>query len=238
METFQIETAQNIKIAQYPANLGDRILAYVIDAVVMFVYLILAGILLASLDVDRGESWTFILILGLPVFFYHLLFESLMNGQSLGKRAVRIRVVNLDGTKPGFEGYCIRWILRLVDISICLGGVAVLTILARGKGQRLGDIAAGTSVVTERKRDTLQATLTRDIPDGYVPKFPQVTVFGDRDMQTIKDFYDSARRNGDHGVIISLNDRIKKVAKITTDMNPLEFVDTAINDYIYYTQRV
>lgn len=212
-------------------------MAYLIDVMIIFTYYFLALILLVSLDLDFGDSWTFFLILGLPVFLYHLLFETLMNGQSIGKRAMKIRVVNLDGSRPGFGGYAIRWVLRLVDISICLGSVAIFTILARGKGQRLGDIAAGTSVISERRQATLWHTLMRDIPEGYTPKFPQVVVFGDRDMQTIKEVYDSARKNRDHGVIVTLSDRIKKVTKITTEMTPIDFVDTVINDYIHYTQN-
>ena len=57
-------------------------------------------------------------------------------------------------------------------------------------------------------------------------------------MQTIKELYDQARRNGNHQVILSLSNQIKKVTQITTAEKPLDFVDTVIKDYSYYTQQL
>ncbi|MEO1013332.1 MAG: hypothetical protein AAFX53_18715 [Bacteroidota bacterium] len=137
-----------------------------------------------------------------------------------------------------FSNYFVRWILRIIDVALSSGGVAVLTILIRGKGQRVGDIAAGTTVISERKRVFLKDTILRELPEGYVPRFPQVTVFQDGEIQTIKELYDSARANGNHNVIVSLSDKIKAVTKITTDLKPWDFVDIVIKDYNYYTQKL
>ena len=57
-------------------------------------------------------------------------------------------------------------------------------------------------------------------------------------MQTIKELFDSAKRNGDHNVILSLSNRIKKVTDISSELKPIEFVDVVIKDYNYYTQRL
>ncbi len=238
MEQFQIETAQNISINQNTAHLGDRMLAYIIDSFIITVYLILMIWMLVSMDVDFEDLWALYLLVSLPAFLYYPLLETFMDGKTVGKGLMHIRVVKLDGTKPGFASYVIRWILRIVDVTLSSGGVAVLTILFRGNGQRVGDIAAGTTVISEKKKVTLRDTLLRDLPEGYIPRYPQVTVFKDREMQTIKELYDSARRNGDHQVIISLSDRIKEVAQISTDSKPVEFVDLVIKDYNYYTQKL
>lgn len=238
MEQFQIETAQNISISQNTAHLGDRMLAYLIDSSIILVYMVLIILLLFALDVDFGDMWALYLLLSLPAFLYYVLLETFMNGQTLGKGVMQIRVVKLDGSKPGFASYFIRWILRIIDVVLTSGGVAVFTILIKGTGQRVGDIAAGTTVITEKKKIFLKDTLLRDLPEDYSPKFPQVTIFKDREMQTIKDLYDAAQRNGNHNVIVSLSDQIKKVTEIVTDLKPFEFVDIVIKDYNYYTQRM
>ena len=237
MEQFQIETAQNISISQNTAHLGDRMLAYLIDTFVVVVYYFLIIILLVSLDQDIRDMWSLYLLMSLPAFLYYLLFETFNNGKTIGKSAMKIRVVKLDGSNPSFASYFVRWILRIVDVSLTSGGVAVLTILIRGNGQRVGDIAAGTTVISEKQRITLNDTILREIPADYKPKFPQVTVFDDTEMQTIKNLFDSARRSGDHNVIVSLSNRIKEVTGISTNLMAVEFVEVVIKDYNYFTQQ-
>jgi uncharacterized RDD family membrane protein YckC len=238
MEQFQIETAQNISIGQNTAHLGERMLAYIIDSFLILVYTVLMFWLLFSLDIDFGDMWALYMVMNLPAFLYYVLLETFMNGKTVGKSMMHIRVVKLDGSKPNFSSYFIRWILRIVDVVLSSGGVAVLTILLRGHGQRVGDIAAGTTVISEKKRVSLKDTLLRDLPEGYVPVFPQVTVFKDREMQTIKELFDAAKRNGDHNVILSLNNQIMKVTEINTTMKPVDFVDVVIKEYNFYTQQL
>ncbi|MFT6796574.1 MAG: putative RDD family membrane protein YckC [Maribacter sp.] len=238
MEQFQIETAQNISINQNTAHLGDRILAFIIDTLIIVIYYVLMIWLLLALDVNTGDQWAIFMVAGLPAFLYYLVLEIIMDGKTIGKHLMQLRVVKLDGSKPDFSSYFIRWILRIVDISISSGGVAVFTILMRGKGQRVGDIAAGTTIISEKRRVFLKDTLLRELPQDYVPQFSQVTVFTDTEMGTIKNLYDKAKRNGDQNVILSLSTRIKKVTQIMSDKQPTDFVDVVIKDYCYYTQQL
>ena len=238
MEQIQIETAQNISIDQNTAHLGDRMLAYIIDSFIITIYMILVIWLLLALEIDFADMWALYLLLSLPAFLYYVLLETFMDGKTVGKNLMHIRVVKVDGSKPNFSSYFVRWILRIIDVVLTSGGVAVLTILIRGKGQRVGDIAAGTTVISEKKRVTLKDTLLRELSEDYAPSFPQVTIFKDREMQTIKELFDSAKRNGDHNVILSLSTQIKKVTDITTSLQPIEFVDIVIKDYNYYTQQL
>ncbi|WP_338731226.1 RDD family protein [Mangrovimonas cancribranchiae] len=238
MEEFQIETAQNVGIHQQVANIGDRILAYLIDSVIVFAYMVSIIIILNALDVDMFDSWAVFLLLSLPAFMYYVLFETFWDGKTIGKHVVKIKVVKLDGTKPAFSNYLIRWLLRIVDVSISTGGIAVLTILIKGNGQRLGDIAAGTTVISEKTKISIQETLMQELPDNYVPTYSQVTIFSDTEMQTIKNLYDKAVRKGQHNIVLALYKQLKSVMQVEPIEKPVDFVSIVIKDYNYYTQKM
>ena len=79
MNEIQIETAQNISIHQNAAHLGDRMLAYIIDSIVIFVYTLLMILLLVYMNITFEDMWHLYLIVTLPAFFYYLLLEYFMN---------------------------------------------------------------------------------------------------------------------------------------------------------------
>ncbi len=239
MDNFQIETAQNIRIRQNAATVSDRILAFLIDIFIIAGYGILVLLLLNSLGYKPSKSLIVVYVLfGLPIFLYNLLFEVLMNGQSPGKHFLHIRVTKIDGSKPTFGSYLIRWMLRLVDISMASGSVALLTILLNGKGQRLGDLAAGTTVISEKKQITINDTLNVDLKENYIPSFPQVTLLNDTDIQTIKNLYTTALKKKNYTTINALKDKIIELTYIKTNLKSVDFVDIIIKDYNYYTQEM
>ncbi len=237
MDNFQIETAQNIGIHQNIAGIGDRILAFLLDLAIIIAYIILTTFAIAGLGLEGGSLWVYYLVIGLPVFLYYLVWETFNKGQSPGKAAMNLRVVKLDGSRPGFSQYIIRWLLRIIDISITSGGVAVVTILFSGKGQRLGDLAAGTTVISEKKKVSISHTLQIDIPEDYVPSYPQVTILKDRDIQKIKRLYNNGRRNGNHNVILSLSKKISELIEVQPRERPIDFVNIILKDYNYFTQK-
>ncbi len=240
MDNFQIETAQNVSIQQQVAGIGDRILGYLIDLLILGAYWIASIYLLSAFGLDsntNGSINIYFMLIGIPSFLYFLLLESFWDGRTPGKAALGLRVVKIDGSKPGFGSYFVRWLMRTIDITLTSGGVAVFTILLNGKGQRLGDIAAGTTVITERKKVQLSHTILETIEEDYVPKYPQVTVFTDADMQKIKTIYTEARRFGKHNVILKLSQKLSTTMQVTPEETPLNFVDRVLKDYNYYTQQ-
>ncbi|PKA83849.1 putative RDD family membrane protein YckC [Ulvibacter sp. MAR_2010_11] len=239
MDNFQIETAQNVNISQNVAGVGERILAYLIDSAIIVIYVILIIVLFSWMDLVDDE-FIFILFMtfGLPIFLYHLLWETFWNGRSPGKPAMKLRVVKMDGSKPAFSNYFIRWLLRLIDVSITSGALAVVTVLLNGKGQRLGDIAATTTVITEKKTVSFAETLLMDLPEDYKPTYPQVTVFTDHEMQTIKNVFTQAKFNGNHNIILKLSNQVAKVMDLSADETPISFLDKVIKDYTYYTRNM
>ena len=237
MDNFQIETAQNVGIHQNVAGIGDRILAFIIDTLILIVYSILTSLAIAGLGMGTKELWVYYLAIGLPFFLYYLLWESFNNGKTPGKAIMKLKVVRLDGSRPRFNQYIVRWLLRLVDITLSSGGVAVVSILLSGKGQRLGDLAAGTTVITENEHVNLSHTILVDVPENYIPSYPQVTILKDKDVQDIKKLYNNARRNGNHNVIVSLSQKIAELLEVEPKERPLDFVRIVLKDYNYYTQQ-
>ncbi|RDK87084.1 RDD family protein [Marinirhabdus gelatinilytica] len=238
MDNFQIETAQNVNIAQNVGGVGERVLAFIIDYLIIFVYIILASIAISALEFDSDYMFLVYMTAGLPIFTYSLLWETFWNGRSPGKALLKLRVVKLDGSKPAFSNYFIRWLLRIIDVTITSGALALVTVLLNGKGQRLGDIAASTTVITEKKTVSLSQTLVMDLPEDYTPRYPQVTVFTDAEMSTVKSLFWEAKYNGNHGVVLKLKDRLSKVMEVTPEEKPIAFVDKVIKDYNYYTQNM
>ena len=237
MDNFQIETAQNISITQNVAGVGERILAYLIDLVIMIIYVVFALLLLGGLDVPGDQEWLFMSVIFLPLLLYFLLWETLWNGRSPGKAALDLRVVKLDGSKPAFSNYIVRWLLRIVDISITSGSVAVVTILMTGRGQRLGDLAAGTAVISEKTRVGLDRTVLVNVPDEYKPQYPQVTMLSDLDVQEIKEIYRESLKNSNYRVIGTLSNKVSDLLQVTPEEKPVQFIKTVLKDYSYYTQQ-
>ena len=244
MDNFQIETAQNISITQNVAGIGERILAYLIDLLIMFSYVIVVILLVNSIEFSGADEWVFMLIVGLPLFLYFLLWEIGWDGRSPGKAALQLRVVMLDGSKPHLSNYLVRWLLRMVDITFTSGSVAVISILVTGKGQRLGDLAAGTTVISEKQRIGLQQTLLYELPDNYTPVYPQVTVLSDKDVHEIKVLYNNSLQNANIKLLRSLSKKVSEVLGVTPEEkasdeeSASDFIRTVIMDYNYYTQQL
>lgn len=238
MDQFQIETAQNVRIEQSIAFIGERLLAYFIDGFVKATYMVLVFWMLFQIELeDMFPAWVFYLVVSLPALLYSLVLESLNNGQTIGKSILSIRVVRLDGSKPVFSNYLMRWILRVIDISLSSGAVAVLMIIFGGKGQRLGDLAASTTVISDRRKYQLKGPLTEELPSNYQPTFPQVTVLSDADMNTIRKIYGQALSEGKYFLVSELEKKIVELTGIQHNMPPVEFVKTVIWDYIYFTAQ-
>jgi len=237
VDNFQIETAQNITIQQNVAHITTRIGAFFIDLLFIIGYYIFIILILSWLGLRPSmEQFVVYSLISLPVFFYSLLFEVLMNGQTPGKYFNNLRVVKLDGSKPTFGSFLLRWILRFIDITIASGSVAVLSILLNGKGQRIGDIAGGTTIISEKKKMTLKDTIATDVTDNYIPTYPQVTLLSDTDIRTIKQLFNTALKKGNHKVIVKLHTKVIDITGIKTEEKPMNFIDTVIKDYNYYTQ--
>lgn len=132
------------------AGIGSRFLATMLDLLILAIVAV-AGLLLSAAIFDGGVL-TLILSIGgfLLLFGYDVLFEVRANGRTPGKRAAGLRVVRDSGAPVTFLTSAIRNVLRVIDILPGVYGIAMISIFATRRNQRLGDLAAGTLVVRER----------------------------------------------------------------------------------------
>ncbi len=235
MGNIAIQTSQNIAIEQPVASVGERIAAAVID------YAILAGYSFLMIIIGTMmQSPKFMIIMLTPLMFYHLMSELAMNGQSWGKKIMKIRVVKADGTQPRFLTYFIRWVFRLIDVTFLFGSIATITIILNGRGQRLGDIAANTTIIREKK-SKMGDTLFVRLPEDYELKFPQADKLGDDDMYTVKEVIRYLKKTGRSMEAMRLADKTKKALEnkmgIDASMRSENFLYTILRDYNYIRSR-
>jgi uncharacterized RDD family membrane protein YckC len=223
-----IQTSQNVTLEYEPASLGDRILALLLDYLVFFGWLILYFVLTKLLPgAFQSSFWTGLFLL-LPFMLYDLLCETFLNGQSLGKIAMKIRVVMLDGSQPGLGAYLLRWLLRIIESPWFFGGmIALITVAANGRGQRIGDIAAGTTVVKLTRPVTLAHITYRTLPDDYQVRYPEVAQLSDRDLNVVRE----ALRLNNPEISGLTADKVKQVIGVRSEQDDTAFLQTLINDY-------
>jgi len=242
MEKITIETTQNVHIEYEVGNVGDRIVATIIDLLIMLGYCLAVVIIFTntlSHSFGPGTGVLFFVLL-LPVMLYSLLFEVFMNGQTPGKRAMKIKVMRMDGRQPGFGNYLMRWILRLVDIWMTDGVAALITILINGKGQRLGDLAAGTLVIKLRAKQQISNTAFERVDEKYVPVFPEATMLSDKDASTIRQVLNLTINDVEDIAILEnkLADKLKTYLNVKTTLGDRQFLQTILKDYNMISGRL
>jgi uncharacterized RDD family membrane protein YckC len=242
MDTIKVTTTQNVDLEYEAAGLGYRLLATLLDIIFMAVYFCLvlvclgiAGVLNAG--ILSGGNYlllTALTIAGLPLLLYHFLSESLMNGQSLGKKIMGIKVVKLDGTQPGISSYMLRSLFRVIDIQIMNGVVAIISIPVSEKSQRLGDMAAGTTVIKKDSNASLRDTiLYRQVP-SYSIVFEQVSLLSDKDIAIIKEILEHSIANNKREHLKLLADKVKAKMGVSVSWPDEDFLKTVLLDYSHY----
>jgi uncharacterized RDD family membrane protein YckC len=236
MQTISVRTTQNVFIHYPLASLGDRILAHLIDGLILVIY----AIVLIALIVGTNfrQDWVLFVLFIFPFVFYKVIFEIFMNGQTPGKRAMSIKVVRIDGTPATLGGYIIRWLTSLVEYSVGSGLIPVLMIAAGGKGQRLGDLFAGTTVVKliEQKQATAQEVFISP-ENNYQATFGQVIQLNPSDIELIQRALEINRDHGNDKPMLAVTEKIKSQLGLQTDLPPIRFLYMVVKDYNHLTSR-
>jgi len=247
MSTISIPTTQHIELEYPVAGIGDRILAGVIDATVVILYhigwfFLIREYVLAGAGLEEffsGDLQTLYLFALLPANCYSLLCEIFFNGRTLGKWVMNTRSISLQGRSPSLSEYLIRWLLRMVDVWLTLailmpGLPGLITIGVTRRGQRLGDLAAGTTVIKLKLVTTFVDTIYAETGDDYRMHFPEINRLSDRDMSILKEVLDAGLKSNNPELLAKLAHKVKEVAEINTQMPPREFLQTVLQDYNHY----
>lgn len=260
MPLIQIETAFNIDLEFEIAEAHRRLLAYLIDFSILILfftsmkYFYYGGFNLSAVSKLKTHVGLDILTISIPMLLYSLLCEVLMDGQTIGKKMLNIRVVSLDGGEPSLSQYLIRWMFKVFEWPFFFGytyfslqsilgyiiitgfwGLVVLILIAVSKkNQRLGDMAANTVVVNTQSPFSVDDTIFMDIAEkDYVVTFPEVLKLSDRDINTIKNVVNLYHKEHNIKTCDRLASKIQEVLHIHSDMYPINFLETLLADYNY-----
>lgn len=213
-DRISIATPEGVDLELTLAGVGSRCAARVLDQFIQTGVLIALGLVAAAVGGFLGGGGSssssgggagtggtavatavVIVLVFLVQFGYDVLFETLASGRSPGKRWTGLRVVRIDGAPVGFVTSAVRNLLRLVDFLPGFYGVAMVAVLASNRNQRLGDMAAGTLVVREKRVAATPATDARpghrwaDDVSGW-----DVSAITTEEVATVRRFLD--RRSG------------------------------------------
>ncbi|HRH48992.1 MAG TPA: RDD family protein [Panacibacter sp.] len=241
MAVISITTTQNIALEYDLASLGERIVATIIDLVIMGAYLFLITMVLSSSAgaFDNGAAWLYVFLF-LPVAFYSLLSEQFFNGQTVGKRVMGIKVISLNGNQASFGQYLTRWLFRLVDMWLFGFVLATIMVAVTERHQRIGDLIAGTVLVKTKPRSALQQTLYTPVADtNYTANYPEVINLRDSDMQLVKEVLINVQKTGNTMLALQMMRKIEAVLNIQSKhAEPVNFLYAILSDYNHLTAKL
>jgi len=236
MQAVNIRTTQNVQL-EYPlAGIGERLLAYAIDLFITasFYFVVMFTLNLGGQDI----SLSLYLIIAIIAYLYRFVMEISFNGQTVGKMALNIKVVKLDGSAPSVAAYLLRWLLEPIDFLIT--GVAVVSIILTRNGQRIGDLLAGTTVIKIKKisRVNIQnKVIMQKVEEGYVPTFSEAANLTDYEIRVIKACLKAFKEDAKAQPTVLLEDKLKEKYEITSDMTTIKFLYTLMRDHAYYVSQ-
>jgi uncharacterized RDD family membrane protein YckC len=244
MQHVTISTPQNVEISFPSSDLGKRVVAKTIDYIIIA---ILIWLIVKIYESIIGPLWFFgdywsktaiFILLFFPVYSYSFWFETFLRGRTPGKMVMKIQVMRIDGLPYTWENALIRWMFNIVDYLPVMGITGFIAILTTKNGQRLGDLAAGTVIVSTKKEIGIDQTILVELAEDYQPIFLNAIRLSDNDMRIIKAAFEGAVKNKDFKTIRELRDKIESVIH-TGDkhMSDINFIQTIMKDFNYLTNK-
>ncbi|NJM80729.1 MAG: RDD family protein [Flavobacterium sp.] len=246
MSQLTITTTQNVGINFTAASVGDRMLGQVLDILVIIAYSTVVTYILNATELNiyfaSFDNWSTVaiyIIIYSPVIFYSIIQESIWEGRTIGKKIMKMKVIKIDGYQAGFGDYLVRWLFRLVEVLIGFGVISLITVIFSDKNQRLGDMTAGTAVISLKNNVNINHTILQEVNEDYVPTYPLVIKLSDNDVRIIKETFETAVKNRDYSTLIKLREKVISVTGIKNQSgNDQDFIRTLMKDYNFYTQNM
>lgn len=241
MRSITIQTTQNVSIEYELAGALTRVLAFLIDMLLVFAtYTIFTLIFLIDSDVNPTVAFFFLPLLVFILYYYFT--EMLLQGQTIGKRVQQIRVLRADGKDPTPGDFLMRALFLLPDAWFSFAIPGILLMNTTPSAQRLGDLVAGTVVVKNKssRNFVLKDIQSIKTTDNHTPQFPAVQRFSEADMLLIKSSlkrlfeYDNPAHKK---AIKKLAEHCRFKLEVENDgLTDVEFLKTLLMDYIVLTR--
>lgn len=208
----RIVTPEAVALEVDVAGLGSRMIAAILDLSIQGAVLFVVSWITTQVA-RNGNSITPAIVLVVVVFVvlwgYYPLLEGLWNGQTIGKRAQAIRVVRTDGQPVTIGPVLVRNLIRILE-EFAIPFAGVVSMLVSSNSQRLGDLAAGTIVIRERR---LPPPVPLPALGGAFTLF-DTSRLGDREYEVVRAFLQ--RRAS-----LTPNARAALAAQIAEQIRPL-----------------
>lgn len=236
MNKLLVNTPQNVQIAYTIAPFTRRMGAFIIDVILQA--LLIFGVVYTVNSFRIEDQWNssgFTSLLIFPIFMYPFICELLMNGQTVGKWAVNIRVVRLDGQRATFYNYFLRWVIGFVEIWVFSFIPAFLSTILTKNNQRIGDLAANTGLIDLRPKLNLSQTIFEDLADNYAITFPQVERLSDRDINIVNENFQRALKTDNYDVFEAFTRKLEEIMQVESDgMGFKKFIQLVLQDHYHF----
>ncbi|TWP30338.1 RDD family protein [Apibacter muscae] len=249
MNGAQINTSQNVSIDYNLADIGERVVAKILDTLFILGYLLFCLAIFIGvaywyednleffIENDGAIAITIYLVMMIPVFFYSLWAPYFMQGQTFGKKIMKLKIVKVDGSEAGFSTYLIRWLLNIID-SLFYYIVGLVVMGTTEKRQRVADLVAKTVVISTKPKMKIDQTILAQIDENYTPTFTQVLQLSDNDIQIISKTLTRIKATSDYSMLSKLREKIESVIhESKPELTDMDYVQTVIKDYQYFSQQ-
>lgn len=263
MSVVSVATPFNIDLEFNIATFGRRLVAWLVDTVLQVLYAAAYWYVIYDSLPSGGSvrEVAMVLLCLLPLALYHFLFEVFLNGQSIGKKLLGIRVVNIMGNKASVSQYLIRLLFRSFTIMplvlaifadavgnawwlvgpVFMGlAITMFVMYLNSKlGQRFGDRLADTIVIEEKAQAEFHKTIYLDVAEtNYKAWYPDVMKLTDRDINGIRNLLDQKKISRDTQAYMDrIAARICEVLGITTTQDSYAFLGQLLRDYNFLTRK-
>ncbi len=232
MKSIDINSSFNVVIKFNLPTVFDRGVAYFIDMAIVW----------ALIGLITAVAPNIFFYVAVPIFgFYTLTCEIINNGQSIGKMAMKLQVVRIDGQRTRTNDYFMRWVFRLIDLYFSAFLLAILTITASQKGQRLGDILSDTTVVKikESSLTGLKSLIKLNNLKETDPTYPEVIKLSEQDMMVVKETIETYKKFPNEGHKKSIDllvQHLEELLQIKCKTEKIDFLQILIKEYVILTR--
>lgn len=246
MFKLAIKTSQNIPLFFNPASISQRLLAFLVDNIIISGYITFLIFIIRIFKlheyITNFDVWSLSAIFSIilaPVALYKPVCESFMEGQTFGKKLIKIKIIKINGYNASFLDFIIRWFLGFFEIYF-LPFVSIISIIISKYNQRLGDYASGCAVISLKNTTNISHSILVEVEEEYTPYFTynQIIMFSDNDVQIIKNYYDLAVKKNQWKTFERLYEKIESISgKKAENITNIEYINRFLKDYSFHTSK-